>query len=453
MRIGIGWRLVVVLALLLYVGMVVVAASIVVQNVILSLLAVPTVAALAYAGWLVFTGVGKRKWQGIWLLCAAAVLLLVQIAAFVRDRANMRSLLLLGVFTFLYTATVLALRRYYWRQMRLAGSGGGRVARFKHPYLIINPKSGNGRAVKAGIESIARERGITCMVTRPGDDVGSLAMEAALQGADVLGISGGDGSIGAVAKVALELDLPVVVLPGGTRCHFARDIGLDPKRIGDALAGFDGVERRVDVGSINGRIFLNNASFGLYADIVDNPDYRGHKVRVSRNLLQSIMGGTRPAYGLRFRHGSRTFRSAVVVLVSVNKYETYSLLDLGRRQELDGGVLQVTAITKLDDAMVRRLASSLPIRWQRQRQTGSNWQQWETAIFKISNTESGSGGKIVVGVDGEREEYTSPVFIQVRPEALKVYVPAEGVRSRPYRAYSGTVIRRLAQALTGKVTA
>src|SRR5690606_33418510 len=104
-----------------------------------------------------------------------------------------------------------------------------------------------------------------------------LARQAIQDGADVLGISGGDGSIGAVAKVAMEYDVPLVVLPGGTRCHFARDLGLDPRYLVDGLDGFKGVERRIDVGDINGRVFLNNISLGAYADIVDHKEYREQK--------------------------------------------------------------------------------------------------------------------------------------------------------------------------------
>ena len=97
-------------------------------------------------------------------------------------------------------------------------------------------------------------------------------------------MAGGDGSVAAVAGVAVERELALVVVPTGTLNHFARDLGLDlarPLRALDAL--YAGHERRVDVGRINGRPFINNVSLGVYAQMVGDPGYRQDKLRVAQD--------------------------------------------------------------------------------------------------------------------------------------------------------------------------
>ena len=124
----------------------------------------------------------------------------------------------------------------------------------------------------------------------PGADPAGLA---ASSDTDVLVVAGGDGTVSAVAAVAVERDLPLVVLPCGTLNHFAADAGLDRN---DPLTGMaaveDGTELRVDVGSVNGRVFINNASIGFYSSMVQDPQYRSRRVAVtSRYLRRAILGG------------------------------------------------------------------------------------------------------------------------------------------------------------------
>jgi diacylglycerol kinase family enzyme len=327
--------------------------------------------------------------------------------------------------------------------VRKEGKKGLVPPHFRKPYLIINPKSGNGRAIKAHIDSLAQKRGIVVLFTSKTEDVETIARRAVHEGADVIGISGGDGSIGAVAKVALESRLPIVVLPGGTRCHFARDLGLDPKHIADALTAYNGVERRVDVGDINGRIFLNNVSFGLYADIVDHPEYREHKVEVSREVLKAVATGKKKLYDLRFTLGKHRYRKAAQVLVGVNRYDTMNLLDLGHRNALDEGMLQVTAITELNENVVKTLMDVVGTeKFSISNTRSQDFSQEVTKQFTIS---SGSDS-LVVGVDGEREVYKSPVHVRVKPKVLKIYVPPEGTRGRPRNLFSVFTIRQVWRA-------
>jgi diacylglycerol kinase family enzyme len=123
-------------------------------------------------------------------------------------------------------------------------------------FLIVNPSSGTDSPTADELRDAARAKEVEVRFLEDGDDLQELARSA---GADVLGMAGGDGSLAAVADVALEQDVPFVCIPFGTRNHFARDLGLDRDDPIAALAAFDdGVERRVDVARANDRLFLNN---------------------------------------------------------------------------------------------------------------------------------------------------------------------------------------------------
>ncbi len=425
MRLGLFWQFVAILLAVMYGILAFLLVRLVLRNPIFTLLFFAAVVLVGYALWEELGGERRHVLKARLYLIIGLLIIAAEIIYFFTSVA---SLLETAGFLLLSAAYVLIfgkLLEAYWQSKRRYAEATLATAHFKKPYLIVNPKSGNGRAMKANIPLIAKRQGIRVVVLRKGDDVERIARRAAKAGADVLGISGGDGSIGAVVKVALDLKLPVVVLPGGTRCHFARDIGLDPDRIADALAGFSGVERRIDVGSINGRIFMNNVSFGLYADIVDHPDYRDNKLKVSRQVLQMLISGEKVPYDLRFRHGNKQFNSAIVVLVGCNAYQTMNMLELGKRTKLDGGVLQVTALLSLNEDSYKRILKSVSIERVSGRAGLRDFEQWETSSFRITNAQDSA----VAGVDGECETYKTPVEVKILPKALSLYVPAEGERS------------------------
>jgi hypothetical protein len=158
----------------------------------------------------------------------------------------------------------------------------------RRPFLIMNPRSGGGKVVRFGLKDRAEALGATvALLEGPGTvDVGELARQAVADGADLLGVAGGDGTQALVAGIAAEHNIPLLVISAGTRNHFALDLGLDredPSRCLDALR--DGVELRVDLGFIGDRPFVNNASFGAYAAVVQSPAYRDDKARTTTELL------------------------------------------------------------------------------------------------------------------------------------------------------------------------
>src|SRR6201993_2083786 len=165
----------------------------------------------------------------------------------------------------------------------------------RRPVLFINPRSGDGKAARAGLADQAREKGIEAVILAPGQDLAALAGDAAAAGADALGMAGGDGSLAVVAAVAAAHQIPFVCVPAGTRNHFALDVGVDRHDLTGALDAFtNGVERRIDTAEVNGRLFLNNVSLGIYGDAVRRPAYRDAKVRTLLETAAEVMG---PAAG------------------------------------------------------------------------------------------------------------------------------------------------------------
>src|SRR2546423_12429668 len=128
--------------------------------------------------------------------------------------------------------------------------------------LVVNPRSGSGGTSAGELVAEARTLGVEVHELSEDEDPGDVARASR---AEVLGMAGGDGSLAAVAAVALERDVPCVCVPFGTRNHFARDLGLDRDDPLGAVRAFGGAERRIDVGRADRRLFLNNVSLRGYA--------------------------------------------------------------------------------------------------------------------------------------------------------------------------------------------
>ena len=141
-------------------------------------------------------------------------------------------------------------------------------------------------------------------------------------GADALGMAGGDGSQAAVAAVAAEHDLPYVCVPAGTRNHFALDLGIDRNDVVGALDAFsDGHERRIDLGRVNGRAFVNNVAMGVYGAVVQSSAYRDHKMRTVIDMMPELIGPAAEPFDLRFvGQDGRAHDTAALVLVANNRY-------------------------------------------------------------------------------------------------------------------------------------
>ena len=282
----------------------------------------------------------------------------------------------------------------------------------RHPYLIMNPRSGGGKVEKFDLKRKAEALGAEVFLFGGSEpvDVAEVARQAVADGADLLGVAGGDGTQALVAGIAAEHDLPFVVISAGTRNHFALDLGLDREDPAACLGALtDGVELRVDLGKINGQTFVNNASFGAYAEIVETPAYRGDKMGTTLNLLPDLMQGQRGAH-LRVRANGTRIDAPQALLVSNNPYGTGDIAGLGRRARLDGGVLGVVGVT------VRTAGQAVDLL------RGSRADGVSVLATKEIEV-TADAPQIPVGVDGESILMSTPVTCTVSPGALRVWVP------------------------------
>jgi diacylglycerol kinase family enzyme len=286
----------------------------------------------------------------------------------------------------------------------------------RRPFLIMNPKSGGGKVERFDLKRRAEALGAEVFLFGGGGpvDVAAVARRAVAGGADLLGVAGGDGTQALVAGIAAEHGLPFVVISAGTRNHFALDLGLDREDPAACLGALrDGVELRVDLGTINGQTFVNNASFGAYAEIVETPAYRDDKRNTTLNTLPDLLQGHRGAH-LRVRADGTRIDAPQALLVSNNPYGTGDLAGLGRRSQLDRGILGVVGVTVSNAAQAAGLLRG-------SRGTG-------LTVLAAKRVEvTADAAQIPVGVDGESIMMSTPVTCTVSPGALRVWVP----RDRP----------------------
>ena len=299
-----------------------------------------------------------------------------------------------------------------------AGPSEYTAAQPRQPFMIMNPRSGGGKVGKFGLKDKAIALGAqVALLEGPGVvDVAALARQAVDRGADLLGVAGGDGTQALVAGIAAGRDVPIVVISAGTRNHFALDLGLDRDDPATCLAALTaGVELRIDLGLIGDRAFVNNASFGVYAEIVQSPAYRDDKAGTVLQMLPDMLSGHQGAHLVVRADGRVILDGPQAVLVSNNPYETGDIAGLGRRARLDQGVLGVGGV-KVENAaqaaaLLRRAARSREL----------------TALTAHEVIIDSDQPQIPVGIDGESVLMPTPVRCTIRPMALRVQVP----RDRP----------------------
>jgi diacylglycerol kinase family enzyme len=292
-----------------------------------------------------------------------------------------------------------------------------RPSRARSAVLLINPKSGGGKAERFDLAGEARKRGVRAVVLERGDDLRELAERALNDGADVIGMAGGDGSQALVATVAMRHNVPHVCIPAGTRNHFALDLGLDREDVIGALDAFtDGVERRIDLARVNEHVFVNNASLGVYARVVQSDAYRDAKLETWAQMLPELLGPGAPPIDLEFEGPDRTeIGDAPLVLVSNNPYQLTRLAGAGTRARLDTGRLGIVA------ARIRAatdIAELVIFETVGQAQRFRGLLEWSEARFEVR-----SGAPVAVGLDGEALMLEPPLQFVSLPGALRVWLP------------------------------
>ena len=201
--------------------------------------------------------------------------------------------------------------------------------------------------------------------------------------------------------MALEAGLPFVCVPAGTRNHFALDLGVDRHDLVGALDAFtDAVERQIDVAEVNGRLFLNNLSLGIYGDAVQRPGYRDAKLRTILETVREVRGPSGGAPGLRVVDDlGREHRDPAVVLVSNNPYALERPVVTGTRPTLASGRLGVLLLDSPSEAR------------------GAPGRTWAATAVSID-----AADPVGAGVDGEAVELQPPLRVAIRPAALRVRI-------------------------------
>ena len=233
--------------------------------------------------------------------------------------------------------------------------------------------------------------------------------------------------------------------PAGTRNHLALDLGLDREDVVGALDAFaSGVPRTIDLATVNGRVFVNNASMGLYAEIVASDSYRDAKLRTTLDTLPDLLGDNADSLDLHFvDHLGQAHDTADVVLVSNNPYVLTSLGGVGTRARMDTGELGVVCLT-INSATDARRFLALETAGQVTRFPG--WQEWTTPRFEVA-----SSGPVQVGVDGEALTMDAPVVFEILPDALTVLLPPQAPgRSPAARKMSANTPRELWDLALGR---
>ncbi|MFC5199928.1 diacylglycerol/lipid kinase family protein [Streptomyces kaempferi] len=379
------------------------------SGVLLLAIAFVGVVVTAAAAWWTLTRRGPLRWVAALLAMAAPATVVTLFAV---------SLLWAVPVSLLLWAVAVGTGRYALRgdHPRSRPARERRTPPPRRPFLVMNPRSGGGKVARFGLVEKAERLGARVVLLGPDEqrDVTALARAAVADGADLLGVAGGDGTQALVAAVAAEHGLPFLVVCAGTRNHFAMDLGLDrddPARCLDALT--DGVELRVDLGFAGGHPFVNNASFGAYAAVVQSPAYRDDKIGTILELLPELLT-RRVGPRLTARTEGATLDAPQALLVSNNPYRTNDPAGIGRRERLDSGLLGVLAI-KVDSAadaaalVLDRAAEGLAVLTTRE------------VVIDADQPE------IEAGVDGEALMLPAPVHCRVDPGALRVRVP----RKRP----------------------
>ena len=179
-----------------------------------------------------------------------------------------------------------------------------------------------------------------------GDDLKQLVHDAVSAGADGLAAAGGDGTQAIVATAAAEHGLPYACIPAGTRNHFALDLGVDRDDVVGALDAFvDGGEHLVDLGEVNGRVFVNNVSMGLYAEAVQSKGYRNAKIRTLLDTVPAVFGPSGSELDLQWvSPDGAVHASAATILVSNNPYRLGHAVGSGTRPRIDAGRLGVAVV-------------------------------------------------------------------------------------------------------------
>jgi len=294
-----------------------------------------------------------------------------------------------------------------------------------NPACILNGHSVHIEEAKAHIARISGELGadIQVVVTKRGDDISAVAARALGEHRHPVVAGGGDGTVNAVAGKLAGTDTPLGVLPMGTLNHFAKDAGI-PLNLAAAVRNlFTGQVTRVDVGEVNGRVFVNNSGVGFYPHFVrqrEEQEKHGHVKRVAFMLaLRAVVRRyIRLRIKVRMDQADALEHVTPFLFVGNNRYQT-SGLRIGTRSGLDSGRLWVCTAPTLG----RRHVITVAMRTLFGGATDQELSAFEAQELWV---EPGTA-RVNVSTDGEVSIMDAPLHYKIRPRALGVVVPSQVV--------------------------
>ena len=289
--------------------------------------------------------------------------------------------------------------------------------------LVLNSRSGGaGDDLLERLAGLYRAAGAELIphVPKSGGEIVRLAREAARERPPLVVAAGGDGTVNAVASALVGSGIALGVVPTGTLNHFARDLAIPLDAPAAVLATLEGEPREIDVGEVNGRIFLNNSSIGLYPAMVH--ERTKQQRRLGRNKWHAMLWAahavlrSHPFMQLTLALDGKTYRRRTpFVFIGNNVYEMQGF-DIGRRQRLDAGVLSVyvthrggrfSLLTLAGRALLGRLEQS------------RDFEAGTAAELRIESRHT----RLLVARDGEVAAMDLPLTYRVRPRALRVIAP------------------------------
>jgi diacylglycerol kinase family enzyme len=290
---------------------------------------------------------------------------------------------------------------------------------------ILNCKAGSQDPAHAQsvIERLAAEHGrqVRVVMCGAGEDLGALARQAREAG-DAVVAGGGDGTISAVAAALVDSDTPLGVLPLGTLNHFAKDLHI-PLDLEDAASTlFTGAEARVDVGEVNGRVFLNNSSVGLYPQIVRKREQQQRQGRskwtaFAHATAHILRRGVTMHVSLEDDREGAWLLDTPFVFIGNNLYQATGL-EIGTRARLDCGTLWLCTAPHASRAKLLGLA----LRALLGRISAADLARREVKEVQIRTLRR----HLHVATDGEVSIMRTPLRYHIRPGALRVIVPRAG---------------------------
>jgi diacylglycerol kinase family enzyme len=289
--------------------------------------------------------------------------------------------------------------------------------------IIMNDAAGSATtAIMAKIEEAFGQRGVQAQVllAGSGEAIAELTQRALRTDADTIVAAGGDGTINAVASVILDSDRTLGVLPLGTLNHFAKDTNI-PLELDQAIRALvEGTVIRIDVGEVNGRIFLNNSGLGLYPLLVRDREKRQSRFGHGKwyAFAWAALGILRRYPFLAVRLNTDTdeiVRRTPFVFIGNNEY-TIDGANIGGRTRLDTGRLCIYTARRPGRLGLLRFAwRALMGRLKYE----SDFDALCTEALQIETKRN----RLHVATDGEVTVMRTPLHYRIRPGALRLLVP------------------------------